>query len=169
MVHGHRGEIEAMLDGQSHRLCLTLGALADLETTFGDADIHAVAERFSGGRLKAADAARLIGAGLRGGGHSLSDTIVTTMTADGGAVGFIDIVARLLAATFGPAAGMVAGPVVEAITGAIRQSAQTTDEQHHAVRPVDLVPATVPTPEEERTPAGYAGDLLPARPPLGTG
>jgi hypothetical protein len=104
MANRHRGEIEAMLDGRPHRLCLTLGALADLETAFGDADMLALADRFSTGRLKASDAVKLIGAGLRGGGHPLSDDIVTTMMADGGAAGFVDIVARLLAATFGPAA-----------------------------------------------------------------
>ena len=35
MVNRHRGEIEAILDGKSYRLCLTLGALAELEHAFG--------------------------------------------------------------------------------------------------------------------------------------
>jgi uncharacterized phage protein (TIGR02216 family) len=38
MVNRHRGEIEAMLDGRSYRLCLTLGALAELEYAFGEDD-----------------------------------------------------------------------------------------------------------------------------------
>jgi hypothetical protein len=50
MVNRHRGEIEAILDGKSYRLCLTLGALAELEHEFGEDDMLAVAERFGEGR-----------------------------------------------------------------------------------------------------------------------
>lgn len=103
MANLHRGEIEALLDGRAHRLCLTLGALAELEAAFGDEDMLALAERFGRGRLSARDATRLIGAGLRGGGLDIADDIVTRMQADGGASGFVDIVSRLLAATFGSA------------------------------------------------------------------
>jgi hypothetical protein len=101
MVNGIRGEIEAILDGKPYRLCLTLGALAELETALGDADMMALAERFGTGRLSAGDAIRLIGAGLRGGGHAISDADVAAMTVDGGASGYAGIVARLLNATFG--------------------------------------------------------------------
>jgi hypothetical protein len=87
MVNRHRGEIEAILDGKSYRLCLTLGALA-------------VAERFEAGRIAAKDAIRMIGAGLRGAGYDLDDDAVAAMKSEGGAAGFVDIVARLLAATF---------------------------------------------------------------------
>lgn len=105
MVNRHRGEIEAVLDGKPRRLCLTLGALAELEDAFGADDMLALAERFEAGRLSASDAIRVIGAGLRGGGLDLADTQVAAMQADGGASGFVDVVARLLTATFGaPAA-----------------------------------------------------------------
>jgi tail tube GTA-gp10-like protein len=97
----HRGEIEARLDGAPFRLCLTLGALAELESAFGDTDMLALAERFQAGRLSARDAQRIIGAGLRGAGHDIADDTVARMQADGGAAGYVDIVARLLAATFG--------------------------------------------------------------------
>ena len=53
MVNRHRGEIEAILDGKSYRLCLTLGALAELEHAFGEDDMLAVAERFEAGRIAA--------------------------------------------------------------------------------------------------------------------
>jgi hypothetical protein len=96
-----RGEIEALLDGVPRTLVLTLGALAELESAFGDADMLALAERFGRGRLSAADCVRVIGAGLRGAGSDLSDDAVAMMRAEGGAAGFIDIVARLLTATFG--------------------------------------------------------------------
>jgi tail tube GTA-gp10-like protein len=100
MVNRHRGEIEAILDGKSYRLCLTLGALAELEHAFGEDDMLAVAERFEAGRIAAKDAIRMIGAGLRGAGYDLDDEAVAVMKSEGGAAGFVDIVARLLAATF---------------------------------------------------------------------
>lgn len=103
MVNRHRGEVEAVLDGRPYRLCLTLGALADLEDAFGASDMLALAERFEAGRLSARDAVRIIAAGLRGGGNELSDAHVAQVQAEGGAAGFVDIVVRLLTATFGAA------------------------------------------------------------------
>jgi hypothetical protein len=110
MPNLHRGEIEALLDGVPRTLVLTLGALAELEAAFGDADMLALAERFGRGRLSARDCVRVIGAGLRGGGHDLSNDAVAKMRAEGGAAGFIDIVARLLTATFGASRGAVPAP-----------------------------------------------------------
>jgi len=101
MVNGKRGEIEAQLDGSSFRLCLTLGALAELEHSFGEADMVALTKRFECGRLSAQDAIKIIGAGLRGGGLEISDAEVSQMQAEDGAVGFVSIVSRLIGATFG--------------------------------------------------------------------
>ncbi|MDX2155142.1 MAG: gene transfer agent family protein [Hyphomicrobiaceae bacterium] len=101
MPNLHRGDIQAVLDGRPMRLCLTLGALAELEAAFGDEDMLALANRFTSGRLAARDAIRIIGAGLRGGGTDIADGAVARMQAEGGAAGFVDIVVRLLAATFG--------------------------------------------------------------------
>lgn len=131
MPNLHRGEIEAILDGRAHRLCLTLGALAELEAAFGDEDMLALAERFGRGRLSARDATRLIGAGLRGGGLDIADEIVTRMQADGGAAGFVDVVSRLLAATFG------SSPAPKAIA-----SAQPTAAPREERRPPDPFPGT---------------------------
>jgi hypothetical protein len=100
MANSHRGEIDAVLDGKPYRLCLTLGALAELEAAFGDEDMLALATRFEAGRISARDAVRIIGAGLRGAGQDVGDADVARMRADRGAAGFIDVVARLLAATF---------------------------------------------------------------------
>ena len=99
MVNLHRGEVEARLDGETYRLCLTLGALAELESAFGDEDMLALATRFEKGRISARDCVRIIGAGLRGGGHDISNETVSRMNAEGGAAGFVAIVARLLNAT----------------------------------------------------------------------
>ena len=101
MANRHRGEIEAVLDGKPYTLCLTLGALADLESAFGDEDMLALATRFEAGRISARDCQRIIAAGLRGGGLDVSDQAVAAMRVEGGAAGYVDIVARLLSATFG--------------------------------------------------------------------
>ena len=100
MANKYRGEIEAKLDGKSFRLCLTLGALAELEAAFGDEDMLALATRFEKGRIAAMDCVRIIGAGLRGAGYEIANSEVAAMHSDRGAAGFIDIVARLLSATF---------------------------------------------------------------------
>lgn len=96
-----RGEVTATLDGAEHRLCLTLGALAELESTYAASDLNALVERFSSGRLSAVDLIRIVGAGLRGAGEPLSDETVAAMHCEGGVPGFAQVVSDLLAATFG--------------------------------------------------------------------
>lgn len=111
MANARRGEIDARLDGRDYRLCLTLGALAELEDAFKADDLAQLLERFSSGRLSARDMTRLIGAGLRGGGNAVSDGDVGAMRCEDGATGFAAIVARLLTATFGEAeTGAAANP-----------------------------------------------------------
>ena len=100
----HRGEIEAFLDGERRVLCLTLGALAELETAFAVDSLTGLAERFSSGRLKAEDLIRILGAGLRGGGNVFSDEDVAGMAVADGLAGFARIAAELLQATFGAGA-----------------------------------------------------------------
>lgn len=95
-----RGEIGATIDDKPRVLCLTLGALAELENAFGAEDLAALVRRFSTGGLAARDLTRILGAGLRGGGHEVSDEDVGRMTMEGGAGGFAALVARLLEATF---------------------------------------------------------------------
>lgn len=101
MANRYRGEIDAVLSGETYTLCLTLGALAELEDAFGAEDVQGLVDRFGTGRLKARDLVRIIGAGLRGGGHEMSDADVARMTVEGGAAGFARIAAALLTATFG--------------------------------------------------------------------
>ena len=103
MANRHRGEIEAELGGETYTLCLTLGALAELESAYGDQDLIAIAERFETGRIGAGDAIRIIGAGLRGGGTKISNEAVAALQVAGGAAGYIGIVAELLTATFATA------------------------------------------------------------------
>ena len=77
-------------------------ALAELEAAFGVDDLAALSERFGSGRLKACDLTRIIGAGLRGAGESISDQEVAAMEVEGGAHGYVRVAAELIAATFGP-------------------------------------------------------------------
>jgi hypothetical protein len=101
MANRYRGEISAVLDGRERTLCLTLGALAELEDSFGAGDLVSLAERFESGRLSARDIIRIIGSGLRGAGETVSDDEVAAMRTDGGAAGFASIAAQLIRATFG--------------------------------------------------------------------
>lgn len=105
MANRFRGEIEAELDGRRWTLCLTLGALAELETAFGAGDLAGLAERLAAGRLSASDAIALIGAGLRGAGHDVGDDAVAAMAAAGGVPAYAAIVARLIGAAFGAGEG----------------------------------------------------------------
>lgn len=131
MPNVHRGEIEAHFDGVRHRLVLTLGALAELEHAFGDEDMLALTARFEKGRLSARDCVKIIGAGLRGAGHAVTDADVSHMQADGGAAGFVEVVSRLLTATF---AGAVAHePTISAsgFGGGSAARAQDPDAMSH--------------------------------------
>ena len=56
MANRHRGEIEANLGGKTWTLCLTLGALAELEAAYGAEDLLTIVERFENGRISARDA-----------------------------------------------------------------------------------------------------------------
>jgi hypothetical protein len=103
MANRHRGEIEAELGGKRRTLCLTLGALAELETAFGADDLASLAERFGTGRISARDAIRVIGAGLRGAGEKISDEEVASLASVNAAAGYVRIVVELLSATFGAA------------------------------------------------------------------
>ena len=95
-----RGEIEAVIDGERRILCLTLGALAELETAFAADDLSGLAARFQAGGLKAADVIRILGAGLRGGGNAISDEDVAVASIEGGIAGCAAITRDLLCATF---------------------------------------------------------------------
>lgn len=96
-----RGEVAAIIGGRERVLCLTLGALAELENAFAVDDLSALAQRFSTGRLAARDLTRIIAAGLRGGGEAVSDDEVAAMRVEGGVAACAQIAAALLKATFG--------------------------------------------------------------------
>ena len=101
MANRFRGEIEAHIDAAPYRLCLTLGALAELESAFGASDLVALARRFESGQLSARDIQIIIACGLRGGGHAVTDADVAAMRFPGGLPGAVKIAAELVSVTFG--------------------------------------------------------------------
>ncbi len=103
MVNRHRGEVSAVLDGEAYTLCLTLGALAEIEAQLGGVDILSLAQRFESGRISAQEAICIIGAGLRGGGNAITDKAVAAMRSDDGVPGYLKLVIDLLHAAFGMA------------------------------------------------------------------
>ena len=66
-ANGARGEVVAVLAGAERRLCLTLGALADIETALGLDGLAGLAERMRA--LSARDLTTVLAALLRGGGE----------------------------------------------------------------------------------------------------
>lgn len=104
MPNIHRGEIAAVIGGEERVLCLTLGALAELEARLGAGDLVGLGERFASGRVSARDLIAILGAGLRGAGNAVSDDDLARMAIEGGLAGAAGIAARLLRATFGDAA-----------------------------------------------------------------
>lgn len=115
MANRRRGEVPLVLGEDHYTLCLTLGALAELEDAFGVEDLGALAARFSAGRPSSRDLLRLLGASLRGGGHALCDADVAALPLAGGLTAVADALAATLAAAFGtqadpePPAGRPAG------------------------------------------------------------
>ena len=104
MAITQRGEIEAVIGGETRMLCLTLGALAELEARLQAGDLVGLAERFATGRVSARDLTAILGAGLRGGGNAVTDDDLARLSIEGGLKGAAEIAARLLRATFGEAA-----------------------------------------------------------------
>ena len=66
-INSARGEAVATLAGEPRRLCLTLGALAEIETALGVAGVEALGARMRA--LSAGDLMAVLAALLRGGGE----------------------------------------------------------------------------------------------------
>jgi hypothetical protein len=74
LLNAARGEVALTIDGSPVRLCLTLGALAELEAAFGGADLGALAQRLAAPRAQ--DLLVLLAALAKGGGTPLTPTQV---------------------------------------------------------------------------------------------
>ena len=70
MSNSIRGEVQVTLGGDEFTLCLTLGALADIESGLGVKNLHEMDERLN--RPSMGDLMVILCALLRGGGHDVS-------------------------------------------------------------------------------------------------
>lgn len=100
MANPYAGEVALVIDGERRVLKLTLGALAELETTLGADSLVALAERFEAGRFSTRDVLALILAGLRGGGWQGGAEALLTAEIAGGPVAAARVAAQLLARAF---------------------------------------------------------------------
>lgn len=103
MANRRRGEVPLELGGARYTLCLTLGALAELEEALRAPDLAGLAERFAAGRLASRDLIALLGAALRGGGHDLDDRAVAALPLAGGFAAVTEALGAALVAAFGEA------------------------------------------------------------------
>ena len=101
MANRRRGEVALQLGDTRYILCLTLGALAELEDAFGVQDLMSLTERFGTGRLSSRDLLTLLGVALRGGGHAMSDADVANLPLHEGIEPVAAALADLLVMTFG--------------------------------------------------------------------
>ncbi len=103
MPNRRRGEVGLELGGERYTLCLTLGALAELEDAFDAKDLQALGTHFAGGVLSSRDLIKLLGVALRGGGHDLSDADVAALPLDRGVEPVVQALTECLLLTFGSA------------------------------------------------------------------
>ncbi|EAU40128.1 hypothetical protein FP2506_11247 [Fulvimarina pelagi HTCC2506] len=131
-----RGEVPAVIDGTERRLCLTLGALAELEAAFEADNLAALAARFDTGRLSARDLTIIIAAGLRGSGEPVSADEVSAMRFEDGVAGAARIAVELLTAAFG---GRESGE------GALEAGSNPRTPRRETARPSRPFPGTTPS------------------------
>lgn len=79
MSNRARGEVTIEAGGETHTLCLTLGALAEIEAGLGVSGFAAMAERLK--TPSAADLALVLAALLRGGGAAADMSAVDPVMA----------------------------------------------------------------------------------------
>jgi hypothetical protein len=101
MANPWAGEVELVVDGTPRVMKLTLGALAELEASLGEASLIGMIERFEGGGFSGRDLLALLVAGLRGGGwRACSAEALASAEIAGGPVAAAQAAAALLSRTF---------------------------------------------------------------------
>lgn len=101
MVNRHRGEMTVEMNGQPETLCLTLGALAELEDRYEGKNILTLVDAFAKGGLGAGDVLNVLHAGLIGAGSKISIADLNAAKFEGGFAGAARTVATLLKISFG--------------------------------------------------------------------
>ena len=100
MANPWRGEVALVIDGDSHVLKLTLGALAELEAGLHSGSLVALVQRFETGAFSTRDVLALIVAGLRGGGWQGQAQDLMSAEIEGGPMAAARAAAELLARAF---------------------------------------------------------------------
>lgn len=103
MINAKRGEALWHHRGRDYRLCLTLGALAELEHHFATGGIAELGERLGKGSLAAQDVIALLAAGLRGANEELSRVELEQAPVAEILPGALSAIAAMLQAAFGTA------------------------------------------------------------------
>lgn len=94
------GEVSAVLDGERHVMRLTLGALAELESSLEADTLLSLVERFESGSCSTRDVLAVIVAGLRGGGWNGNVRDLLTAEIEGGPMMAARLAGQLLARAF---------------------------------------------------------------------
>ncbi len=94
------GEVALSMDGERHVLKLTLGALAEMEAVMREDSLVSLVGRFENGTFSTRDVARLLLAGLRGGGWRGGADVLMNADIDGGPAEALRVAASLLGRAF---------------------------------------------------------------------
>jgi hypothetical protein len=103
MANPHRGEVDCQIGGRRLTLCLTLGALAEIEDAFGADGLAALAARLQSANLSARDLCRILAAAARGGGSPVTADELAGLPLTDGLTPLLDAVLQLFERTFGAA------------------------------------------------------------------
>ena len=101
MINAKRGEVMWSFAGRDYRLCLTFGALAELEHHFESVGIVALSERLSRGALSADDLVALLAAGLRGANEKVTPQDIRALPLAEALASALPAIAAMLDAAFG--------------------------------------------------------------------
>ena len=88
------------IDGRTHVMRLTLGALAELEAALAEESLIDLVQRFENNRFSSRDVIALLQAGLRGGRCDLPEGELLHAQFDGGPLAAAKAAAELLARAF---------------------------------------------------------------------
>jgi len=115
MVNPFRGEIETQLGASKFTLCLTLRALAELESRLGVTSIAELLARFQGSAIRASDLLMLLVCALKGHNPQLSDDDAHEHLRQATPAILIKLAGDILQASFGEEDG--SGPFVSGQVG----------------------------------------------------
>lgn len=100
MANPHAGEVAITIGDTEHTAKLTLGALAELETSLQAGSLVDLVARFETGLCSSRDVMAVIVAGLRGGGWRGQASDLLAVDFPGGPLGAARLAACLLARAF---------------------------------------------------------------------